>query len=160
MNCPAPKYPTSTTSAVAPVAIILMGVPFLTQPSIRRTKAIAPLYESYSESKISALSGLFLSPFGAGILLTTCSSTSSIPIPFLADILGASCASIPITSSISFTTRSGSALGRSILFITGNTSRSWSRARYTLASVCASIPWAASTTRMAPSHAARLLDTS
>ena len=51
--------------------------------------------------------------------------------PILAEILGASWASIPITSSISAATRSGSALGRSILLITGNTSRLWSRARYT-----------------------------
>ena len=60
--------------------------------------------------------------------------------PVLAEILGASWASRPMTSSISFTTRSGSALGRSILLITGRTSRSWSRARYTFASVWASIP--------------------
>ena len=48
------------------------------------------------------------------------------PLPIqqkIADILGASIASIPITSSISFTTRSGSADGRSILLITGITSR-------------------------------------
>ena len=81
-------------------------------------------------------------------------------MPFLADISGASCASIPITSSISSITLSGSALGRSILLITGNTSRSWSNARYTLASVWASIPCAASTTSIAPSHAESALDTS
>ena len=52
------------------------------------------------------------------------------------------------------------ALGRSILLMTGRTSRSWSSARYTFASVCASIPCAASTTRIAPSQAARLLETS
>jgi len=81
-------------------------------------------------------------------------------IPFFAEICGASCASIPITSSISSITRCGSALGRSILLITGNTSRSWSSARYTFASVCASIPCAASTTSIAPSHAASALETS
>ena len=57
-------------------------------------------------------------------------------------------------------TRSGSALGRSILLMTGKISRSFSRAKYTLANVCASMPWAASTTRSAPSQAARLRDTS
>ena len=44
--------------------------------------------------------------------------------PVFADICGASCASSPMTSSISSITRSGSALGRSILLITGSTSRS------------------------------------
>ena len=81
-------------------------------------------------------------------------------VPFFAEIWGASWASMPITSSISSITRWGSALGRSILLITGRISRSWSRARYTLASVWASMPWAASTTSTAPSQAARLLDTS
>ena len=33
-------------------------------------------------------------------------------------------------------------------------------ARYVLATVCASTPWEASTTSSAPSHAARLLETS
>ncbi len=118
---------------------------------------ITPLYASYNESNISAESGAEASPDGAGILVTICSRTSSILIPFLADISGASCASIPITSSISSITLSGSALGRSILLITGNTSRSWSNARYTLASVCASIPCAASTTSIAPSQVQVLL---
>ena len=124
INCPAPKYPTSTTSAVAPVAIILIEVPFATLPSMIRQNTITPLYGSYTESKISACKGLSGLPPGAGIFSTTASSTSSIPIPFFAEISGASCASIPITSSISFLTRSGSALGRSILLITGKTSRS------------------------------------
>ena len=90
---------------------------------------ITPLYASYTESKTSALSGAPSSPSGAGIFSTICSSTSSILIPILAEISGASCASMPITSSISFFTRSGSALGRSILLITGMISRSWSIAR-------------------------------
>ncbi len=55
---------------------------------------------------------------------------------------------------------SGSAAGRSILFTTGTISRPFSIARYALASVCASIPWAASTTRSAPSHAWSERDTS
>ena len=50
-------------------------------------------------------------------------------IPFFADIKGASDASSPITSSISFFTKSGLALGKSILFITGIISKSCSNAR-------------------------------
>ena len=38
--------------------------------------------------------------------------------------------------------------------------RSMTIAKYTLASVCASTPWLESTTNIAPSHAAKLLDTS
>ena len=48
---------------------------------------------------------------------------------------------------------SGSACGRSILFTTGTISSPFSIARYAFASVCASIPCAASTTSSAPSHA-------
>ena len=55
---------------------------------------------------------------------------------------------------------SGSADGKSILFTTGNISRSFSNAKYTFANVCASIPCAASTTSNAPSHAASDLETS
>ena len=68
--------------------------------------------------------------------------------------------SSPIISSISFFTSSGLAFGRSTLLITGIISRSLSNAKYTFASVCASTPWDASTTKIAPSHAAKLLDTS
>ena len=38
---------------------------------------------------MSALSGAFASPVGAGIFVTICSKTSSILSPVLADILGA-----------------------------------------------------------------------
>ena len=55
---------------------------------------------------------------------------------------------------------SGWAAGRSILFSTGMIVRSFSSARYRLASVCASIPWAASTSRTAPSQAASERETS
>ena len=81
-------------------------------------------------------------------------------MPAFADASTASEASRPITSSISCLTRSGSALGKSILLITGTISKSLSSAKYTFASVCASIPCAASTTRIAPSQAARLRETS
>ena len=66
----------------------------------------------------------------------------------------------PSTSLNSFFTLSTSALGKSILFITGIIVKSFSKAKYTFASVCASIPCAASTTKIAPSQAAKLLDTS
>ena len=55
---------------------------------------------------------------------------------------------------------SGSADGRSILFRTGIRVRFSRSARWTLASVCASIPCVASTTRIAPSQAWRLWLTS
>ncbi len=55
---------------------------------------------------------------------------------------------------------SGWALGRSILFSTGMTCKSASSARYRFASVWASIPCAASTSRTAPSQAASERDTS
>ena len=73
--------------------------------------------------------------------------------PLFADTAGQSSAGIPITSSISALTPSISAEGRSILLITGTISRLLSTARYALASVCASIPCVASTTRSAPSQA-------
>ena len=124
INWPAPKYPTSVTTSDAPVAIIFILSPTFTVPSLRRQKIITPLYESYVASNIKALSGAFGFPVGAGIFFTICSSTSSILRPVLAEILGASIASIPMTSSISCATSSGLALGRSTLLITGNTSRS------------------------------------
>ena len=65
-----------------------------------------------------------------------------------------------MTLAISSARFSGSAPGRSILLSTGMISRSFSSASSVLASVCASTPCVASTTRMAPSQAARLRDTS
>ena len=62
--------------------------------------------------------------------------------------------------AISAAYRSGWAAGRSILFSTGMTVRSFSIARYRLASVCASMPCAASTSSTAPSQAASDRDTS
>ena len=63
-------------------------------------------------------------------------------------------------SSISARTRSGSAEGRSILLMSGMISRSAFIAIMALATVCASTPWVASTTKTAPSQAARLRLTS
>ena len=53
-----------------------------------------------------------------------------------------------------------SALGRSILLITGITSSPWLIARYAFANVCASTPCEASTTSSAPSHEASERETS
>ena len=87
-----------------------------------------------------AFSGASISPLGSGIYSTIASRRSSIPIPVFPDTSTALSEGNPITSSISSFTLSGSAEGKSILFITGNISRSFSRARYTFANVCASIP--------------------
>ncbi len=71
---------------------------------------------------ISAFSGAAGSPRGAGIRRMTASRTSSTFSPVLALTRIASCAGMPITSSISWIARSGLADGRSILFSTGTTS--------------------------------------
>ena len=106
------------------------------------------------------MSGLSSSPVGGGIFFTIASRISFVPMPSLALASIASEQSSPIASSICSFVFSGSAAGRSILFITGIISRSCSTARYALARVCASTPCDASTIRSAPSHEARLLDTS
>ena len=66
----------------------------------------------------------------------------------------------PTTSASSRAVPAGSACGRSILFRTGTIVRPASRARWKFASVCASIPCAASTSSTAPSHAASDRETS
>ena len=101
-----------------------------------------------------------ISPEGAGNSWTTFSRTSSIFNPVFAEINGAWSAGNPITSSTSLITRLGSALGKSILLITGKISKLLSSAKYTFAKVCASTPWTASTTKIAPSQAAKERDTS
>ena len=70
---------------------------------------------------MSAFSGAAGSPFGGGMRAITASRMSSMPSPVLALARTASCASMPMMSSISSITRSGSADGRSILFSTGTT---------------------------------------
>ena len=82
-----------------------------------------PKYESNHESIIKASKSAFGSPSGGGILSTKRSRSSSIPWPVLALTKGALVASMPIMSSISCLTLSGSDCGKSILFITANTSR-------------------------------------
>ena len=83
-----------------------------------------------------------------------------MPIPALADAAITSSGSTPSRSTSSSRRRSGSAPGRSILFRTGMISSPASIARKRFESVCACTPCDASTTRMAPSHAARERDTS
>ncbi len=99
-------------------------------------------------------------PTGAGIFSTTWSSRSSTPRPVFAETFSTSSGSQPMMCAISAAYFSGWAAGRSILLSTGMMVRSFSSARYRLARVCASMPWAASTTRMVPSQAARERDTS
>ena len=77
---------------------------------------------SNHESMISAENGAAGSPEGGGTLAITASRMSSMPTPFLALARTASVASMPMMSSISSLTRSGSADGRSILLSTGMTS--------------------------------------
>jgi len=69
----------------------------------------------------NALSGAFGSPLGGGMRSITPSMTSITPSPVLALQRIASSASMPMMSSISSITRSGSAEGRSILLSTGTT---------------------------------------
>ena len=76
-----------------------------------------------------------------------------MPSPVFAEMRRTWVGSSPSRSATSTAVPSGSAAGRSILFATGTISSPFSIARYALASVCASMPCAASTTRSAPSHA-------
>jgi hypothetical protein len=71
---------------------------------------------------ISAWSGEPASPLGAGTFAMTASRIASTFSPVLALARMASCAWMPITSSISWIALTGSAEGRSILFRTGITS--------------------------------------
>jgi hypothetical protein len=83
-----------------------------------------------------------------------------MPIPSLAEAKITSWGSTPSRSTSSSRRRSGSAPGRSILLSTGMISSPASIARKRLLSVCACTPCDASTTRIAPSHAASERDTS
>ena len=88
------------------------------------------------------------------------SSSSGTPSPVLPLTRSTSSGSQPMMCAISAAYFSGWAAGRSILLSTGMIVRSFSSARYRLASVWASMPWAASTSSTAPSHAASERDTS
>ena len=101
-----------------------------------------------------ALAGPSGFPVGDGTSATTRSNSAPTPSPVLPDTRSTSSGSQPMMCASSAAYRSGWAAGRSILFSTGMTARSFSNARYRLARVCASIPCAASTSRIAPSQAA------
>ena len=92
---------------------------------------------------------------GAGSFLTIVSRSSFTPRPLLALICRHSFFFIPSTCSISSAVISGCAAARSTLFITPIISTPVPAARYALATVWAWTPCVASTTRSAPSHAAK-----
>ena len=129
------KTPKDSTSVVFFVAINLTAIPFFNIPSNTLTSRTTPWYKSYHESTIKTFRGAFFLPLGSGILTIIASSTSFIPIPCLALTKIESEESICRTSSICFFTFSGSALGKSILLITGIILRSCSMARFIFAMV-------------------------
>ena len=148
-----------TVSYDAFVSIISIISPTFNLPSTTLILVITPLYGSNKLSKINAFKGLFLSPLGYGIFSIIFSINLLTPIPVLALVKTISFLLKPIFSN-SVITLSGLALGRSILLITGIIVKLLSRAKYKFASVCASTPWVASTTSIAPSHDASERDTS
>jgi hypothetical protein len=92
--------------------------------------------------------------------VTTASRMSSMPMPDLPLARMASSAGIMRMSSSCCVQRSRLAEGRSILLMTGIILRPWAVARWALATVCASTPWAASMRSTAPSQAASERETS
>ena len=102
--------------------------PTRTFPSTILTDVIIPLYGSYSESNIKALSGSSSFPSGAGIFVITLSNRFSIPSPVFPETFTISFSSKPIfvNSSIHL---SIFALGKSILLIAGIIFKLLSRAR-------------------------------
>ena len=134
------NVPIFLISYFLPVAISFMLMPSLTVPSYILTSITTPWYESNQLSNMSALSLESSGVFGGGTSATIDSSISFVPVPSLALAKTACSVEIPTISSISFFTLSGSAEGRSILFITGRSSSPESAARYAWASVWASTP--------------------
>ncbi len=116
-------------SASVPVAIARIASPLRNVPSTTRMYAITPRYWSNSESKISARGAASGSPCGGGTRATICSSRSVTPSPVLAEMRRTPFGSSPIRSAISSPTRSGSAPGRSTLFMAGISSSPESIAR-------------------------------
>ena len=116
------NFPIVSAVYVCPVDLTTNFSPFFKEPLKILIRDITPKKLSYQESIINACklaSSLF---FGGGIFWAICFISSFKLVPSLALTDKASDASIPMISSISFFTRSGSACGRSILFITGITS--------------------------------------
>ena len=88
------------------------------------------------------------------------SRTSPTFFPVFPEISKASSASRPMRFLISNFTLAGSDWGKSTLLIRGIIHKLLSTAKYTLAKVWASTPCEASTTKRAPSQAAKDRDTS
>ena len=121
--------------------------------------ATTPLYWSKYESKINAFVPSFKSC--GGFILSITASNNKLTFSPVLPLTGIISSSLkPRTLTNSAVTFGTSAFGKSILFITGIIVKLWFRAKYRFARVWASIPWVASTTRIAPSQAAKLLDTS
>ncbi len=154
------KKPSSSASNRVSAAIATSVSRRENEPSTTRRNATTPRYWSYEESKTSARGGASDSPFGAGTRSTMASRMSATFSPVFAEMRTTFVGSSPSRSATSTEAPSGSAAGRSILFTTGTISSPFSVARYAFASVCASIPCAASTTSSAPSHACRERETS
>ena len=89
----------------------------------------------------------------------SCSNLSTLR-PVFAEIQLIWLGSTPIISLTCLFASSILALGKSILLITAKISKLLESAKYVLAIVWAWTPWVASTTNNAPSHAARLRETS
>ena len=123
------------------------------------TEATTPLYESKNESKINAFVSSVFCTGGFTSSGIACNS-SLTPTPVFADISNISFSVEPIKLKICFLAESLSASIESILLRTGITSRPASIAAYECANVWAWIPWVASTSRTAPSHAINALETS
>mmetsp|Transcript_19777 Transcript_19777/g.67371 ORF Transcript_19777/g.67371 Transcript_19777/m.67371 type:complete len:306 (+) Transcript_19777:2531-3448(+) len=122
-----PSSITSTGSAFPDAQRTLS--PSARAPSTTCTMHTAPLYGSYSESRSSALSSPLSSPSGGPKRSTTAGRTASTPLPVLALRKSTSDISTPNSRTICEATSSGCALAASILFTTGTTGMSCSRAR-------------------------------
>ena len=112
-----------------PACIATITSSFVSVPSTTRTYATTPRYWSNSESKMSARAGASGSPSGGGTRATIASSSSITLSPVFAEIRITASGSSPSSSEISPATRSGSAPGRSSLFIAGISSSPESTAR-------------------------------
>ena len=141
--------------SVGPVSCVVQACP---RPGGRRRRRPCRGRSASRRSGPAAASSA--SPLGGGTRATMASSTWSTLVPSLAETRITSSRGMASTFSSSSMTTSGWADGRSILLMTGTITRPWASARWTLASVCASMPCAASTTRIAPSQAWRLRLTS